>query len=394
MARGISQTFLADVTPFLAGTSDMETALEDVADSLDDLVRESSTSADKMGDAFAGASDEMAREASTAADKMEADFKSAWNAASTEADTSSRATSTHVRRAADDTKRAADEVKESSKGNMAETLSSFDGSIDGFVSGVQGTFGELSGVLGPAGAIGAGFLAAGVGIAKSLFDKAKERRKEFQRQMQETVNELASQLLEANGKISKEFRDQKMQEWILGLGDKFDDVQTKAEALGLSVATLARAKFGDPVAIKAVNDALAEQQRLVTENTEKANKDIYRTSQGYHDAAAAIADANDNITFLTDNVGDYQLALGDAKSRTDQVKAATTLWGEALGDIPAETTSNVNVDTSKADGDLDAWQKTPRFLDVEVKPVLHEEDLRRISTQIAGAVSGFRWEAP
>jgi len=73
------------------------------------------------------------------------------------------------------------EVKNEALQNASQVFSSFDGSTQGFVDGIQGTFGGLVAsigpLLGPAGLLGAVAGAAGIGLITSALGQADERTK-------------------------------------------------------------------------------------------------------------------------------------------------------------------------------------------------------------------------
>lgn len=394
MGRGISETFIADVSPFLRGTADMEAALEDVSGSLDDLVRDSATSADDMARELTSATDEIARDTETATEKMERSFKDAFDAVERDAKTSQTNVSTHIRKAADDSIDTAGEIKNETKANIGEMVGSFDGSLQSIIGTAQGIAGGLTQALGPGGLIATAAAGIGIGVAYNLFQKGKEKAAELKRVYNETVKDMTTAMLDANGQLDKAWRDQKIQEWITGLEDKFAETDKKAQALGLTVGILARAKFGDPKAIEAVNDALDKQRHLVEVNEDAISKDVWHTSQGFHDAAAAVADANDNIDFLTDTLGDFTGQAEEAKKRVDAVKDATTEWGTEISDLPDDIVIPAALDVAAAKAGIADLQKDldREPLSIKVKtdldPVSWQATVNKVNAQAA------RWEIP
>lgn len=183
----ISIPIAADSRQFIGATKDMERGLEDVADSLDDLVKDSQRGTDRLEDGF--------KDASRSAEKVERSYKELADTARRETRDAGQATRKNIDDGADAAKASMDEVKSEAIANASETFSSFDGSATGLLDGIQGTFGGLVGSLGPLGmAVGAA-AAIGVGYISTEFEKGEERAAA----MKERVAELATEFIETGG---------------------------------------------------------------------------------------------------------------------------------------------------------------------------------------------------
>lgn len=167
----------ADVRPWLRGTQDVEKSLDELADSLDDLARDTKQNSDK------------------AADSLTRDFRDAFDKVKTEAKTTGRKLGTELK---DGTKKAgegveefADEANQSAK----EAAASFTGNFDDVADYIQEVLAQSLAGFGPMGAAAGVAAAAGIGMLVSYLQDAADKAHEAQ----DRVNALADDLSEVKG---------------------------------------------------------------------------------------------------------------------------------------------------------------------------------------------------
>ncbi|MCA0377875.1 MAG: hypothetical protein LCH36_00340 [Actinobacteria bacterium] len=227
-----------NASKFQKGVKDVEGALEEVADSLDDVAKEADKAGRKMGDEI----QDGARDASQSVDRLERSFKDMADASKREtgraSDSMKRNTKEATTQAASDLQELGDEAKQ----NAAETFSSFDGSFESFIDGIQGTMGGIVSSMGAAGAVAGGALALGIGFAVAqgqeladAINTAKER-----------AAELAGEILEADGDLASIQWADKFKEWGLAIEDsrQWFEFWQKDALTAFESASQAAEKFG------------------------------------------------------------------------------------------------------------------------------------------------------
>ena len=180
-----------------------------------------------------------------------------------------------------------EEIGNEAKQNAAETFSSFDGSAQSFVDGIQGTLGGLVSSLGPVGlALGAAG-ALGIGLINGALQNADTESQEFKAD----VADLTQALIDAGdtGEVSLERVVQILQK----LATTGDDSGVTLEKLN-ALASRSRNSYEDVAQAYAGNTSAlhdlvnAGKERLDQLNREGAAVD---TSAGAHNQnAAAITD--------------------------------------------------------------------------------------------------------
>lgn len=146
--------------------------------------------------------------------------------------------------------------------NAAETFSSFDGSLESLVDGIQGTFGGIVSDLGPLGAIGGAVAAVGIGLAMSLWQQSQEDAQK----LREEVAELASELIDAgrDGSVSMGYVADKLHEIATETEEGRDNLATwkkYADDLGLPFDKMADQLTGAVQVTREQIDALREADR-------------------------------------------------------------------------------------------------------------------------------------
>lgn len=242
-------SLLSDVAGFLKGTKSVEDALDDVADSLDQVARDTATDAEK------------------AADTLEQEFTRAFDKVKTEAKQTGRRVGDDLD---DGTKKAGDGIqglKEEAGQSAREMAASFDGSVESISDMAQEIAAQAGVAFGPWGA--AAGVAAGIGIGaltahlSDLGERAAETK--------EKAIELANELDEVDGNPElvdwldriKTSLDEIVdtQEWFEfwqkdGGTTRFEKWNTDVKEFGLSWQDMIAAMTGDSAALGTVLGSL------------------------------------------------------------------------------------------------------------------------------------------
>lgn len=236
--KGISINFLANVRDFLRGTDDVEKAFDGVSGSLDEVARDGDRSTEKLERSFKDLTRTVDRETNTAQRSMGRNFEKGTRTAKGELD----------------------ELGREARQNAAETFSSFDGSVDSFADGIQGTLGGIVSSLGAVGAVAGAAGAIGIGLVTAELVKQQEK-----------AEEVKAALTDAYRSAAEEGRDYLDEAQIIARAneiifdpDRYKKSQEDAKALGVDVTTAIRAQAGDLAALDTISRIAtqAEEERL------------------------------------------------------------------------------------------------------------------------------------
>lgn len=351
--------FLANVVNMLKGTKNMSQALEDVSDSLDDVARDAQRSGQKVEREYDGAS----RDVTDSTRRLERSFQDLRDTADRSSRQGATSMGNNFEKGTGKAKAELDELGREARANASETFSSFDGSAESFVDGIQGT---LGGVVGGMGAIGAAAGAAGaIGLG---FITA-----ELQKQQQE-ADEVKQALTDAYRDAASEGRDYlddaqiiaRAQEIIFN-PDKYKAAQEDARTLGADVSLILRAQAGDVEAIAAVTEIArkAEEDRLrVMATDDSAAAALSVELNGIRDVAAEyeeLREANEGQSARAREAIAVEASLEESRREqitrtreTDRARyeGAATRYGYA---IPEQITTRLELDTSAAQRALDRF---------------------------------------
>jgi hypothetical protein len=352
---GISIAFASDVRSFLKGTGDVEGALDDVGDSLDDLARDATRKGDQIGDDLQG----VAREGEKAADKLERSFRDSFDEARRDA---KRKTDD----IADDTKRnmgkagdATGDFKREAVSNISETASSFDGSMDSIADMVQGTFGGLADMPG-VGLAAAGLAAVGGGVA-AAWQAHTERIKEQVRGM------FADLIESGEDYLSQSYIQEQYWAIIQGADGailKQSELNKIVEQTGLTSSQVALAYAGDADSITRLQEVLTAKQAELAENIALAGRngsaasinqqaELQRMVNGLDDYADRIGETTTKVDAARDAWNRYATTTaGTTQGAIDQMRDL----GVAMGNVPRRIP--IDVDLSGAEASLRNWRPT------------------------------------
>lgn len=351
--------FISNVTSFLRGTKDTEQALEDVADSLDDVVRDGDRATEKLERGFRDLARQAEKTEDSVKDVGEKGFKAAGENVSN--------------------------FKDEAVQNFSEVASSFSGNVEDMASGVQGLTGGLASALTP----GIGIPIAILGAAAAVF---LENWRKSAEESEERISSMYDDMLESGeGFLSAQFLQQGIAT-IFGDPEKIKLAEERAKSLGATTETVARAMAGDQ---NAINQLLGDRAQMHEEEIGL----LVKQSDGSRDAAAAIQKENREFEtkygWMVDINGEYQTAQGRARSagkaQSDALKATinsaktATREVDALGNelytlpdgeqilIDAET-GQATTDIKKFKGDVD---KIPESVTSTVKVKVDDSAWRK-----------------
>jgi methyl-accepting chemotaxis protein len=346
--------FVADVAKFLAGTKDVEKSLDDVADSLDDISTAGADVDRKVGEDL----DQLARTADDSADKISKSFKDAFHDVEAAGRTSTRKVKDDVDDVGHKGSATLHEFSQEAKANVAETVSSFDGSASSAVDAIQGTFGGLVSALGPAGLVGAAVVGVGIGLARNLFEKSKEAAAE----VAEAVADITGQLIDLGSfSLGTEQVNEKLKEMASTAEDgknALAEIGKNAAAAGINFRDYARGLAGDSKAIQSsyaevtagLDDYWAGMFKL-TQQFGIGSPEVMAYADAHRDAFNAITKAQKELLKMdstldaaADTTRLYNDATADTTKKVGEADKNVQQMVEHLGLIPKKKSTEVDVD--------------------------------------------------
>jgi hypothetical protein len=343
--------------------------------SLDGAVRETKRDADKIGDNLEKGVQSGVKGADSEVDKLDKTF----NDMAREAQRAGKKTGDNiekgVKHGTKDAGRAVDNFKDEAKQNFSETASSFDGSMESAVDGVQGTLGGLATALGPAGAIGAGVAAAALGTAMTFATQWSEQAEEAKQALIDMYAEAAEagrdfvDAEQVNAEARRIFLD-------TGLMQKYRD---EAEKIGVDIQTYVRAQAGDYDALE-----FSIQQARDTEEKRRAEFNASGSDAPFSPLVESIKQTRSGLEGLAGQhktnqkaVQDYQEFQAESSKRErDQINRTRATdqarWeaaARAANKVPSHKNTSVNVRVNVDDSALDRSLAVTRQVNVRLNAV-------------------------
>lgn len=350
MGKPIEISLVGNVRDLLGKTDDVEEALGKVSDSLDDLAKDGDRAGDKLTDSL--------KDAQKATKDTEASFRDMARSASSSEDDITRKLDLSNTERRKLTRETVKEVGEEAKQNAAETFSSFDGSAQSFVQGVQGTLGGLVSSLGPIGiAIGsAGALA--IGLVNGALEKSDQDSQEFRQH----VADLTAQFITAGVTGHRSFSD--IADDVKALATQTDTSKTSLKDLKSIAQTL-----GEP--LRNVVDAYEKGGKPLDDLLAKTEK-LRKAEQARQQAAQeAAGDQNSSLGTLGQLTSEYN-------DKLDHVTSTLTTQRDALKEA-------TNAQEIAAQAGLSDYQIKADLLDDIASGY---DDVRTSAAQAATAESG------
>lgn len=354
-------SIVSDVSDVVRGNKDIEGSFDEVADSLDDLARESrdagrdvarglgdgaddaardvDDATDKIGRSLESTGDEArdagrdierhmddaAREGDKAAEKLERSFKEAFDEVKGEARTSTRQVADDTRVNFDEAGNATETFRDEARSNLSETVSSFRGELEDIPQLFQDILGGVSADLGPAGAIGTIFAAAGLGLAVKFYEDWKEQAEN----VEQRISDMYDDMLESGQDyLSEQFLNTQISD-ILNSAEEavigYQRAQEIAAATGLDLTTVVRGYAGEAQAAQQVQDALNEK-------IAQAEREFTAAAEGGNAFGEALQSDAPRLEGYRDTLAEVSGNIATAAERAEVYRGAQLTSTEAVRD--------------------------------------------------------------
>ena len=337
----------ANTRDFQRATKDVERGLSGVADSLDDLVRDTERSADRAGDALGDGFKDAARDVKRSTDdlgddiargvkdgtkkaedsteKLERSFKELATTAKRETSDLGDGMGKSVKKGTDEAGEGLGEFKDEANSTAREAAASFDGSAASIGDAFQEVAANAFAGFGPAGALAGLAAAAGIGIAFSQMERGKEETEAFN----EKVSELGQELIETGGvgETSVGYIVDKLKELATTTEegvDKLSDLRKEVKTAGGDFEDIAQAYAGSTEEL----DKLVEAQERHLETYKEEATATDQSVQGALRAATEKVQAQQSIV---DKLKDAQTATQQAADQEAAYLASGAAEMEAKG---------------------------------------------------------------
>jgi hypothetical protein len=303
---------------------DLSTALDDTADALDDLARDSKRAGDKTEralDDIGDAGKDVGRDIDDAGEKVERTFREMVQdakKAERAVDDVGEGGGKSMRKFGDATGEVMDETRQ----NISETFSSFRGDAEDFAQLGQDIIGGLAGAGGIVGALGLGAAAAGIGLLIQQFETLGEE--EIARK--ERAAEWAAAYIDAGDKIISHAHIVAAVQDIATDPDKYKEASDNAKNWGVDVSTAMRAMAGDATALDIAQATLNEKQ-------ERFSEVLKDSTMNAGSAGAAAGEYTDAEKKLADEVAAGTTAMAAQKAEMAAGADAADAVSNALKDL-------------------------------------------------------------
>lgn len=311
-------------------------ALEDVADSLDDMARDGARDADKLEDELA----DVARQAGKtekAVDDIGTGGTRGFGAA----------------------KQASADFKQEAVQNFSEVSSSFNGSMASIQDLAQGTLGGLATSAIPGVSVAAGIAALAVGAIGSALGDAETKRQA----LEEKANDLAQAYIDAGGKVLDALTIADRTADILTDPKRRQEAKELAEVLGGDLPLAVRVLAGDTDALKtaqeqaavaqAALDALTPQQLA---NTGKRKTETAAEAEAAKKLVEAVKVQTEIQAMAAETANVQSQIFADLINSTDGVTESVDALGNKLYTLPDGKQIMVDAETGQATANVDKFQ--------------------------------------
>jgi hypothetical protein len=369
-------SILSNTRQFMKGVGqDVPMALDKVADSLDEVARDGEKAGDKLERTFREAADSAKRESRKIGRSFEDNSTQGFHRAG----------------------QSAQSFREEAIQNFSEVTSSFDGSMQSLQDLAQGTFGGLaSGIAGPIG-LAAGGVAVGIGLIGTAIQGLGDDTEADKA----NVAEWTQAYIDAGSTILTSAQSTAKALEIITDPEKFKTAEASAKDWGVTTATAIAALAGQQWAIDAVSSSVGDMN---TQLDAFGKTDVAPTSETlaqFENLSDQYSRAESRLTELTTAMDDgaqradvYSQYLTELAENTGGATTKIDKFGDSLYSLPdgtkiyidAETgqattevdaiekqiyglsgTAEVNVDTTKANRDLEALLRKTRTVDVGIR---------------------------
>mgnify|MGYP001592602696 CR=1 FL=1 len=369
--------FISNVTQFLRGTKQTEGALDDVADALDDMVRDG--------------------------DKTERQLERNFREIANSAKDSSRKIGDDV---SDGFKRAgegADEFKDEANSTAREAAASFDGSAESIADAFQEVAANAFAGFGPAGALAGLAAAAGIGMAVAGFEQVSEA----EQASRERAAGWAQAFIDAGSDIVGAAYTTAEVVAIATDPERYKQAQDNARNWGVDVSTAMLAMSGNATALQVAQEGLtdksAEYEAQTSKTTEKAldlwnqvraGTDALKEQHGEMSQGQTIArQVTASLLTIVESSSDAAVEVDELGNKLVTLPDSTEVF------INAQT-GQATLDVSKFKGDVDGVvdHLNGRDVVVRVRRDTSEWDNWQPGTKVGqvrvanGRQGGITWE--
>jgi hypothetical protein len=356
MSDDIKIGITSETQAFTAGVkSGVVKPLQDVEKAADD--------AGKAGDDAGDQITKAMQDAQNSTTKLSREYKQTARDIQEASRTSSRAVQTDF----DDTeRRGAESFKElgnEGRQNLSETLSSFDGSTQSFIDGIQGTFGGIVSSLPGIGAAAGVAGALGIGLISSAFQNAQAEADLLKQRTQDAFDDMIES---GNQYVSTNFTNEALKDLTQDQA-KVNQATKDAKALDLDRATILRAQVGDAQALLDVHYAiLAKSQDIKQLKDSELNTDGSQT--------LALSDQLDSLSNIGNRYKDIEKSNDTAAKNaqlyldaTKQTADGTAQIATNVKSIPDLKNISVNLDMTNAKKQLATLPNT-----IDITPIIRD----------------------
>lgn len=318
---GISIPILSDVKDFVVGAKKVGTSVEDIADSLDDLARDAKKAGSKTGDALSDGVKDGVKDADRQLEKLEDGFAELARATKADSKKTGDALGDSVKKGTREAGEGLSEFKDEANSTAKESAASFDGSANSIADLFQELAANSFSGFGPAGAAAGIAVAAGLGYAISALQVTADSINDAG----ERTGELADEIVEAGGDLSKVDLAGKFREWGLAIKDtrefyevwqksavsNVSAVKSSADDLGVSFDLLFRGLSGYDEEAREGAIAQLKKNLEALEDQQRKNRDV-NPFAGFSDNAAldsqstAIKNQITELEGVNDVIGDAE----------------------------------------------------------------------------------------
>lgn len=346
---------------FVRATEDVEEALKDVAESLDDMT----------DDTVKGA-DEAERAVEDLAEKFDEVRKGARDAADAGKD-AGRDIDDGMRKASD----GAEDFKQEANSTAKEAAASFDGSAESIVDAFQEVAANAFEGFGPVGAAAGLAAAAGIGLAVAGFEEVQKRQEEAE----QSAADWADKFIESGQRIATAAQQTASIQDIATDPEKYKEAGENAKSWGVDVSTAMLAMSGNTAALEVVKGRVEELSESTKVNAEEMAKHgtsaaaiqgkMKLTSDAYNDAKAKL----DSLTSSMKEGGARADVVSQAYLGMIDAASGATVQVDKLGNkvvtLPDETQIFIDAKTGQASQSLDRFKgdvdKLPKQKAIVVK---------------------------
>lgn len=388
--NGISINILADVREAVRGANDVSEAMEEVADTLHDLTKESGDTTDRMERDFK----DLAQEADRQSDELRKKFRDAYKDVRRASDDTRDVAETNVRKMGDQSAEIGGEIRQNLGEGIANAargdFESLGDTISDTLGGVAGTIGGI----GTAGVAAAGAL--GIGALISAFQSVEEEQKNAKA----AAGEYFDALVEGQGRVQESSILSGLQD-LLTNEEKLAKAQQIRKATGLDLVTVGRALNGDLEDGKTVADALADANDRLTDAQKQNRSEGKSLNDGLKDQRQDLLKAkdvwNDYNGVIDDGASKWEVysdaasrgAVRSAEAAVEAGKASKKVdeFGDTVYKLPDGKKLYVDAETGQATEDIETFNE----IDLDTKKVKvgvkdeTKRELDRILNRIASS---------